>query len=270
MNKNNFEVVGYIFQSMDYNKFKMHPKNRNLNIANLRNIKNSMQKKNLFNPILVNEKFEIIDGNHRFKSCKELNLPILFMIVEGYDVSEMQTLNLNKSNWEHNDYLTLYVKENMSNYLKFKELKDKYNIHFSDLIHIVDTLSSSPIGEKQLFMLFDEGQFNIEQYDKVVNFLDELSIFNPFECRKNTGFVRAFLKLYTESFYDGKYLRHRIETKYDNLMTKGKKSTILEYGKYLAKEIYTCPQRGISVVYDEISERYYVLNNKRGRAKKVS
>jgi len=263
------EVVGLVMQTMDYDKFKMHEKNRIIKPENLKKIKDSMEIKNLFNPILVNEKFEIIDGNHRYKSCRELHLPILFIVVEGYEVPEMQILNLNKSNWCHEDYLTLYIKENIICYKQFKVFKDEYNLNFSDLIHIIDTLSGAYQGEKQSFILFDEGKLIINKCDKVIDFLDELSLFDKYDFGRHTSFVRAFLKLYTEDFYDKEYLRKMVDIKGGNLKIAGRKSTILEYAKYIAKELYSSPQRNISIIYDEYSESYHILSNKKGRIKKV-
>jgi len=264
------ETVGLVMQTMDYDKFKMHEKNRIVKPENLKKIKNSINIKNLFNPILVNEKFEIIDGNHRYVSWKELHLPVLFIVVEGYEVPEMQILNLNKSNWEHEDYLTLYIKENITCYKQFKILKDEYNLNFSDLIHIIDIVSGSFQGEKQSFIIFDEGRFSINKCDKIVDFLEELSLFDKYEFGRHTSFVRAFLKLYSEDFYDKDYLRSRLDIKDGALRMSGRKSTILEYAKYIAKEFYSCPQRNVSIMYDEYSESYHILSNKRGRSKKAS
>ena len=269
-NVNNSEiVVGTIQQSIDYAKFKLHPKNRKIRPNNLERIQNSMQIKNLFNPILVNEKYEIIDGNHRFSSWKNLNLPILFIIVEGYGVTEMQTLNLNKSDWNHDDYLDLYVKEEVKDYIKFKNIKDKYELNFSDLIHIIDILSGKKIiGENKLSRIFDEGKLSVNWYDKIEDFLNELSLFDKYNFSRHTSFVRAFLKLYTEKFYDKKYIRYRIDICDNKLKGEGRKSTILEYGKFIAESLYTSKQKNIDVIYHETSEAYHMLSTKRGRKPK--
>ena len=43
-----------------------------------------MQSNYLFTVIIVNENYEIIDGQHRFEVIKELNLPLRYIICEGY------------------------------------------------------------------------------------------------------------------------------------------------------------------------------------------
>ena len=45
-----------------------------------------MKKKYLVSPILVNEKMEVIDGQHRLQAQKELNLPTYYIKNKGYDL----------------------------------------------------------------------------------------------------------------------------------------------------------------------------------------
>lgn len=170
-------VIGLVQQTYDYSIFKVHPKNRNVDLKHVEEIKISMQKKLLFNPILINEKMEIIDGQHRFEACKQLGLPIWFIMVEGLDVQDMQILNLNNNNWRHEDFLDFYIKEDKNNYKVFKKLLYKYKINFSDLINIIDTLSENINGEKEMFNMFDRGDLDIDCYEDVVAFLEELSLF---------------------------------------------------------------------------------------------
>ena len=56
--------------------FKKIKGNRIVNKSNLNAIITSMEQQQLVSPIMINEKFEIIDGQHRFEACKELGLPV--------------------------------------------------------------------------------------------------------------------------------------------------------------------------------------------------
>lgn len=59
-----------VFTTKDYSKFKHLEGNRNIVKPHLKRLKASMEKNYLFSPILINEKHEIIDGQHRFEVCK--------------------------------------------------------------------------------------------------------------------------------------------------------------------------------------------------------
>ena len=67
--------------SSDYAKFKTLIGNRKPNELHIKRLISSFKERYLFSPILVNEKMQIIDGQHRFLSAKELNLPINYLVV---------------------------------------------------------------------------------------------------------------------------------------------------------------------------------------------
>ena len=68
------EVYTSVMKSNNYDMFKFMEGNRKISSTNLNQIISSMKEKQLVIPITVNEKFEIIDGQHRFSACKYLNL----------------------------------------------------------------------------------------------------------------------------------------------------------------------------------------------------
>lgn len=119
-------TVNQIHQTTDYSMFQTLEGNRQLNKLHLRRLKNSFQKKYLLSPIIVNEKFEIIDGQHRFEAGKQLGLPINFLIAPNYGIKEVQILNENSSNWLKEDYLNAYCDLGYPEYLKFREFRKMF------------------------------------------------------------------------------------------------------------------------------------------------
>ncbi|MBC8147318.1 MAG: ParB N-terminal domain-containing protein, partial [Bacteroidetes bacterium] len=77
-----------IYKTKNYEKFKFMVGNRPINSAHTAKLIESIKGKYLFNPIIINEKWEIIDGQHRFEAIKQLNLPLYFFINEGYSYDE--------------------------------------------------------------------------------------------------------------------------------------------------------------------------------------
>ena len=69
------EVVTEIRKTNNYPMFKNMIGNREIKDKNYKKLIRSMSEKQLIIPILVNEKLEIIDGQHRFNACKTLQLP---------------------------------------------------------------------------------------------------------------------------------------------------------------------------------------------------
>lgn len=113
-----------MLKTNEYAIFKKHPSNREINIANLRKIKLSLASKNMLHlrPIIVNEKYEIIDGQHRLQAAKELGLDIFYVVNENSKDFDIVALNNNQKRWEAEDYLNYYCSQNLEHYLTFKEI----------------------------------------------------------------------------------------------------------------------------------------------------
>ena len=102
-------VYTSVMKTNDYSLFKIMDGNRRTNSANLNQISESMKEKQLVIPITVNEKFEIIDGQHRFKACEYLGLPVYYIMQQGYDINDVIRANVNGGRkWFDADYLHRY------------------------------------------------------------------------------------------------------------------------------------------------------------------
>ena len=86
-----------VFQSNDYSKFTLLHGNRKVNPLHVKRLKQSFSKQYLISPIMVNENYKIIDGQHRFTAAREMGLVINYFIISGYGLNEIQMLNTNTS-----------------------------------------------------------------------------------------------------------------------------------------------------------------------------
>lgn len=120
----NFEIL----ETMDYDKFKTLDGNRAVTEARARKIMRSIEQIGYIPvPIVVNEKYEVIDGQGRLTACKNLNLPIYYIVVDGIGAKECQWMNINQTNWKTEDYIHLYCANDNPNYLKLDLLLKKYS-----------------------------------------------------------------------------------------------------------------------------------------------
>ena len=76
---------------------------------------------------MVNEKFEIIDGQHRFLISQELKLPINYIISKNYGLNEVQILNANMKNWTIVDYVNGYCDLGFKDYEIYREFINEYS-----------------------------------------------------------------------------------------------------------------------------------------------
>jgi disulfide oxidoreductase YuzD len=122
----NIQTDFQVLMTGNYSMFSHFDGNRNVNPKHVVRLKESMKKQYLFSPIIVNEKKQIIDGQHRFDAAKQLGLPIYYIVVRGYGLSEIHLLNSNSSNWGKIDYLQGYCDLGQKPYIQFKDFMQKY------------------------------------------------------------------------------------------------------------------------------------------------
>jgi hypothetical protein len=118
------------------------------------------------NPIVVNTKGEILDGQHRYEARKLLEKQVYY-IISGVPVSQasmvkaITTMNSQAKNWVVADYLNSYIKQNKVNYLKLKVLVDKYPfLSISQLVNLV----SSANGKAHVN--FKNGTLDLDRYEQ--------------------------------------------------------------------------------------------------------
>ena len=72
-----------INQTTDYDRFTFIEGNRDICHLHLNRLIQSMQEKCIPVPILVNEKYEIVDGQHRWSAVKHLGLTLYYHVEKG-------------------------------------------------------------------------------------------------------------------------------------------------------------------------------------------
>ena len=69
-----------IMQTTDYDEFTFFHGNRSIDEKRLKVLMESIKTYGLINPIVVNQKKEIIDGQHRYQSCRNLSIPVRYNV----------------------------------------------------------------------------------------------------------------------------------------------------------------------------------------------
>lgn len=189
-----------VHTTTDYSMFKSIDGNRNLNLLHINRLKKSMQEHYLFTVIVVNEKYEIIDGQHRFYAIRDLGLPLHYVIMQGYNLSHVQILNANSSNWTQQDYLEAYCNLGYEDYLRLNDFLRKYKLNITIGASILLGSSAATHGIKagNSFEYFKHGTLKVsnQQVKDGGKFMDVLHLFEPyFEGFKSRSFVFSLMRL---------------------------------------------------------------------------
>lgn len=246
------KTITPIYETYDYEIFESVNGNRLVNSLNYTKLLKSIEEKQLLIPICVNENFQIIDGQHRYNVCKELNKPIQFYIAEGYNIEDVKRANLVGKNWAKVDFLNLYLSQNNTNYINFAEILDIYKVNMSDLLKVFAYVQD--ITLKDLSKDFDNGYFVSDGKELVINFLNSLEDFKLFSNYRSTQFVGAFLKLYFHEKYSHEKMQERLIKRGSYVKKKG---SIDDYLQMLTKDIYSFGAVKNPIYYDAQTKKFY-------------
>jgi len=189
-----------ILKTSDYTLFRTIEGNRNINLLHLNRLRQSMLEKYLFTIIIVNENMEIIDGQHRFTVCRELGLPVYYVICQDYGLAEVHRLNVNAKTWGPTDYLDGYIKLGFKEYEKYKAFKEKYKF-----THKANCLLLTNQSKNESLQDFKVGKLkatNLKMATYCANCINELAQYYP-GAKRYTFIYALFYALKKEQFdYD--------------------------------------------------------------------
>ena len=125
-----------IKETRDYSIFDFSECNRPISNANLLAIKLSIQKigYSIGHPVTVrpyNNRFVVIDGQHRIKACEDLNIPVPY-VVENKSKREgeeaMVLLNNAQAVWTTDQWISHYAIRGFKNYITLVDFKYRFNV----------------------------------------------------------------------------------------------------------------------------------------------
>ena len=226
-----------VHTTTDYFLFKPIDGNRNKDLLHLNRLRKSMEQNYLFTVIIVNENYEIIDGQHRFEIISEFKLPLHYIICKGYGIKEVHILNLNSKTWNAGDFLTGYCNLGYKDYLRFREFYNKYGFGYNESIAM---LTGNTTNGGSDFQKFQKGEFKITHWSDACKNAERLCLFKDFfPYWKNRSFVFAMLILFKNNNFEFVEFYKKVKDQPNLLM---KCSDSMQYIS-LIEEIYNYRRR---------------------------
>lgn len=185
-----------VHTTTDYFLFKPLQGNRQLNKLHLSRLKDSIEKNYLFTSIIVNENYEIIDGQHRFECIRELQLPLHYIVCKGYNLPEVQILNQNSKNWNYEDYVSGYIDLGYKDYLLYRNFKEKYKFGHAETMNLLDNKQRTSHSGSQQIQDFKLGNFKVHDYQYAEGIAKKIWLLNGlYEGFLRKWFVLAMMRL---------------------------------------------------------------------------
>jgi hypothetical protein len=244
--------VNTVYKTNDLSIFKTIGGNRVPNPQHIKRLKCSIIENGMLcNPILVNEKMEVIDGQHRLLASKEADSHIFYIVLNGYSLSQVHTLNLNQKNWSKKDFMDGYADMGLESYIKlsrFIEANQDYS--FADCISMCSnnssntTLSSSKITTKGVVSNvtehFTSGTWKGKDFELAQEWAEKIRLIKPYYTNYNRSvFVLTMTSLFKNENFDYSEFMHKIRLQPKALVDCANR----EQQRLLIEEIYNYRSR---------------------------
>ena len=204
------QEVNKVYKTNKLEIFKPIVGNRPTNPMHIKRLSSSIKQNGLLqNPIIVNEKMQVIDGQHRLSAAKLANSYIYYIIAKGYNLKDVQTLNLNQKNWNKKDFMDGYAAMGIESYIKLKDFIN-YNKVFnirdcialcsnsttdrsSDLTNKYRVSRKKPVNVKEIF---EEGTWKGKDFKLAQENADKLKMIQPYyDGYRRSTFIGTILQL---------------------------------------------------------------------------
>ena len=142
--------------------------NRDIDDGDVKRLAESIKKEGQLQPIVLNENWEIIEGQHRVHACTLLDIPVLYVESTGATIQQTIIMNNNQKSWRNKDYLKCFSHKNHHNSSEYKKIANFFNtygLNFSVSINLLagnHKKSSTYSGGGTVRKAFRKGTFKIK------------------------------------------------------------------------------------------------------------
>jgi hypothetical protein len=237
--------VNKVYKTDDLSIFTQIDGNRSQNVQHIRRLSESISVYGMkCNPILVNEKFQVIDGQHRLMAAKESKTFIYYIVVNGYSLNEVHTLNLNQKNWTKKDFMDGYANMGLEPYIKLKKFVEKNDdFSFGDCMSMCSNLSvhsNNSLSQKyradgsgmNMKEVFEEGTWVGKDFELAQEWANKIRMLKPYYTNYyRSSFVGTLIMLFSNPKFDFNEFMHKVRLQPSALVdcaNRGQYKTLIE------------------------------------------
>lgn len=202
-----------IYFTTDYGRFKFLKGNRDINEAKVKKIKQDIESGIDFlkyAPIIVNDKMEIIDGQHRYAVSMALKTNVYYVINQTADLEVVPAINSKSTKWRTVDFLNSYV-----------DLKRPVYCALNDFVKIYKGIGiptaakmfhTGTVNEHGAMEAFQEGRLTAEHMEYAHDIATLLSDFQPYTVNAfSRGMFAAMITLNGNGKYNHEFMLKKLQ-----------------------------------------------------------
>jgi hypothetical protein len=245
----NSSQVNQVFVTKNLGMFSSIDGNRVPNLIHVKRLTDSLRKYGMkCNPILVNEKLQVIDGQHRLLAAKEVQSEVYFIIIPGSNLTDVHTLNLNQKNWSRKDFMEGYANMGIIPYIKLRDFVKKNDDYgFNDCVSLCSNTSSVSASSNKTGTSGGKGQYTLEEgtwqgknFTLAQEWANKIRMIKPYYVGYNrSAFVGTMIVLLQNPNFDFNEFMHKLRIQPTALVDCANR----EQYKTLIEDIYNFKRR---------------------------
>lgn len=212
-------MTNVIEHTRDYSQFKKITGNREVKLAHVKKLMTAIESDPetvKFNPIIVNENMEVIDGQHRLEALrllakKGLDQPAYYIVAPKRTLEDVQSINSGRKSWTPIDFAYSYVERGNANYQRYLDIKKEFGFNHDVILVYLSTgeITNTPV-------MFKEGHLQVDNFQKSYEMCKYLYKYKQvYKNWHKRPFALAIRELMQENMFDMEELFDKV-VKYGN------------------------------------------------------
>jgi len=193
-------------------------------------------------PVVINENWEVIDGQHRIKALEQLGWPIFYTVRDNLNLNDVRAINIGHRNWTWRDYAISFAELGNKNYERLLALHEEFGAPFHTLTQYTGQgganagVSGIKSGSKSAIN-YRLGEFKLtdEDFQKARVLLAQLYEIMDVSETNTRPFQAAMYYIMTDPQYDHKRMVEKM-TKYGKAQLQ--RARTVEHFLRGAEEVY--------------------------------
>lgn len=202
-----------INETKDYSKFTLLEGNRTIDENHIKRLQKLMLTSgNLTQqfPVVINENWEVIDGQHRIKALEQLGWPVFYTVRSNLNLNDVRAINVGHRNWTWRDYAISFAELGNKNYERLLALYEEFKSPFHTLTQYTGQggtnsgVQGGKGGRAALNYRLGEFKLSDEDFQRARILLAQLTEIMEIVEVTNRSFQAALYYIMTSPHYDHK------------------------------------------------------------------
>lgn len=167
--------INQLCKTFNYSQFKFASYNRNVDPRHVQQLVNEVKAGHqLLSPVIVNEKMEIIDGQHRLEALKQLKKPVEYIVRPGTTKPDVVSINNSQQKWSVVTWIESYANAGNEDYRFFLNFLQDHKEYKWPVMGVEDVLRNPLTTDINHHSHIDDGTFkvdyaHIDQAERIIN-----------------------------------------------------------------------------------------------------